>query len=141
MNTPSRIPLRHTAFKLAVCAATLTALLAIATTARAQTDNFDSGTLNPAAGWATFNNPIYPGAYSFPTDSFGGKAFRMQGGIPLNAADNGIGTSRVAAVCTNQVYSDFYVAADFVAWDTNPYHQTNYTFVGLAARVTPDLAG
>ncbi len=141
MNTPSRIPIRHTAFKPAVCAATLTALLALTTSARAQTDNFDSGALNPAAGWATFNNPIYPGAYSFPTDSFGGKAFRMQGGIPLNAADNGIGTSRVAAVCTNQVYSDFYVAADFVAWDTNPYHQTNYTFVGLAARVTPDLAG
>ena len=142
MTNPSRVPLRHTAFKTAVCAATLTALLAIATTVRAQTDNFDSGALNPAAGWATFNNPIYPANYSFPTDAFGGKAFRMQGGVPLNAGgDEGIGTSRVAALCTNQVYTDFYVAADFVGWDTNPYHQTNYTFVGLAARVTPDLAG
>ena len=52
MTTPSRITLRHTAFKAAACATMLAALLALATTARAQTDNFDKdrpGAVPP--GW------------------------------------------------------------------------------------------
>jgi hypothetical protein len=138
---PSRVP-GPTAFKAAACATTLAALLALATTVQAQTiDNFDSGGFDPAAGWATFNNTVYPTTYTFPTDAFGGHALRMQGGVPSNAGDNGFGTARAAAICTNQSYSDFYVAADLVNWDTNFWHQTNYTFVGLAARVTTNLVG
>ena len=145
MNTPSRIPPRHTAFKAAACAATLTALLAIATTVQAQTDNFDSGggSLDPAAGWATFSNPTYPTSYTFPTDSFGGHALRMQGFVPANAGpkNSGTTTARAAAVCTNNVYTDFYVAADLLNWQTNWFQNTNYTFLGLAARVNATLGG
>ena len=92
MSTPSRNPLRHTAFKAAACAATLAALLALATSARAQTDNFDSGTENPAAGWGHISDPNYPATYTFPTDALGGHAYRLQGAVPVTAT-NGSGTT------------------------------------------------
>ena len=50
-------------------------LLAVAVTAQAQTDNFNSGSLG--TGWATSVSSNYPGIISFPTDAFGGKAIRM----------------------------------------------------------------
>ena len=142
MTIPSRVPLRHTAFKAAACATTLAALLALTTSARAQTDNFNSGggSLDPAAGWALINSLNFPTTYSFPADTMGGYALRMQGLVPLAPGGvKGLGTARAAAVCTNQVYSDFYVAADLLNWETNFYKSTNYTFLGLAARITTNL--
>jgi hypothetical protein len=140
MTTPSRVPHRHTAFKAAACATTLAALLAFTSNVRGQTDNFNSGGLDPAAGWALLTSPNFPTTYSFPADAYGGSAFRMQGLVPLAPGGvNGLGTARAAAVCTNQVYSDFYVAADLVNWETNFYKSTNYTFLGLAARVSTNI--
>jgi hypothetical protein len=135
-------PSRNTIFTAATCLNTLAALLALATTARAQPiyDNFDTGGFNPAASWVLFNNPSYPATYTFPqVDAFGGYAFRMQGDVPLSpSSGDGIGTARAGAVCTNRVYTNFYVAADLSNWQTNAYKNTNFTMVALAGRMTPD---
>jgi hypothetical protein len=145
MTNRSNVPLKHTAFKTAMCATTLAALLALATAVQAQTDSFDSsgGSLDPAAGWGLLTSPNFPTTYTFPADAFGGHAFRMQGGVPVGrdplVKTDGQATARAAAVCTNTSYGDFYVAADLVSWDTNLYRSTNYSFVGLAARVNTDL--
>jgi hypothetical protein len=151
MITPSRVPLQHTAFKAAACAATLAALLALASTARAQIDNFDSGAENPTAGWGHITDPNYPANYTFPTDALGGRAYRLQGAVPPNATSltgdgvEGLCTARALALCTNQTYTDFYVASDLVNWNASADTSTNYQLMGLVARCaktsggTPDL--
>jgi hypothetical protein len=144
MTNRSNVPLRHTALKTVLCATALAAALALVTTLQAQTtDNFDSGggSLNPVAGWYTFSNPTYPATYTFPGDAFGGAALRLQGAPPSNAGphNSGTTTARAMAVCTNVVYSDFYVATDLVNWSTNYYEKTNYQLLGLVARVSTNL--
>ncbi len=146
MSSPSRNPLRHTAFKAAACAATLAALLALATSARAQTDNFDSGTENPAAGWGHISDPNYPATYTFPTDALGGHAYRLQGAVPVTATNGsgtlqGLYTARVLALCTNQSYTDFYVASDLVNWNASSNDDTNYQLMGLLARCAKASGG
>src|SRR4026209_442493 len=79
-----------------------------ATVLRAQTDNFDSGT---DAGWSKITNPNYPATYSFPSDMYGGKAYRLQGGAPPGPL-GGVNTARVIAYRTDRLYTNFYVAAD-----------------------------
>src|ERR1035438_6073107 len=141
-NTPSKVPRRHTVFKTAACVSTLAVLLALAASARAQIeyDNFDSGTLDPAH-WATITNPDFPITYTFPTDVFGGKAVRLQCGVPATAAPkNGYTTARVVAVNTDNSYTNFYVAADLVAINPSVDDSTNYGFTGLMARETGGVA-
>jgi hypothetical protein len=113
----------------------LAALLALATTVRAQTDNFDSGGLNPAAGWSQVTNPNFPYSSSFPTDVFGGHAFRLQAFVPL-IYSSGSGTTRAAAVVTNVTYTDFYVAVDLVNWNSSTDTSTNDQFISLLARAS-----
>lgn len=138
--TPSRIPLRHTALKTAACVSTLAVLLALATTVRAQVeyDNFDSGALDPAV-WTTISNPNYPNTISFVPDAFGGKAIRMQAPPPHNPywPPN---TARCLVVNTNNTYTNFYVAADLLHWDSQPYKSTNCSFNGVVARATETLS-
>ena len=144
MRTPSKVPRRHTALQAAGCASLLAGLLTLATQARAaapsEYENFDSGALNPAV-WSTISNPTYPNTITFVPDVFGGKAIRLQGTPPSNAtatAHNGYTTARCMAVNTNYIYTNCYVAADIVKWDTNPYHATNYSFNGIIARCIGD---
>jgi hypothetical protein len=146
MTIPSRVPLRHTAFKAAACATTLAALLALTTSARAQTDNFDSGAENPAAGWGHITDPNYPATYTFPTDVFGGHAYRLQGAVPATAANGsgtfqGLYTARAVALGTNQTYTDFYVASDLVNWNASSNDDTNYQLMGLVARCASTSGG
>jgi len=95
----------------------------------AQTDTFDSGS---DAAWSKITNPNYPATYSFPTDSFGGKAYRLQGAAPSGTL-GGTNTARVAAYRADRLYTNFYVAADIVGWDTG---YTNDQAFGLLARAT-----
>jgi hypothetical protein len=98
-------------------------------------DNFDSGALNPAAGWAQVTNPNFPYANSFLTDVFGGHAFRLQALVPLSYS-SGTGTARAVAVVTNQTYTNFYVAADLVNWNSSNDKSTNDQYIALLARAS-----
>lgn len=72
----------------------------------AQSDDFNSGT---DAGWLKITNANYPATYSFPPDDMGGFSYRLQG---TGASSS---QSRVYAYQPTS-YTDFYVAADIVAW-------------------------
>ena len=123
------------------CITALAALLAIATTARAQTDNFDSSS---DAAWQKSTTANYPATFSFCD----GRLWR-QGLSPARVHPHehlGLAgpqnTARAVAVRTDVTYDTFYVAADLVAWNTNTYDQTNEAVIGLIARAssvtTPD---
>ncbi|NOS70936.1 MAG: hypothetical protein HOP33_13520 [Verrucomicrobia bacterium] len=99
-------------------------LALITTDLQAQTDNFDTGT---DAGWSKITSPDYPATYSFPTDVFGGKAYRLQGGAAAAL------TARVLAYRADRLYTNFYVAADIVSWDAG---YTNGQVFGLVARAS-----
>jgi hypothetical protein len=95
---------------------------------QAQTDNFDTGT---AAGWLNITATNYPATYSFPTDLFGGHAYRLQGIRPAGTIGEP-NTARVIAYRTNQIYTDFFVAADILAWGAP--NSTNGNLFGVFAR-------
>jgi hypothetical protein len=97
---------------------------------QAQTDNFDTGT---DAGWSRVTGTNYPATYSFPVDSFGGHAYRLQGAATAGA-HFGTNTARAAAVRTDRLYTNFFVAADLVSWEAG-YNSGNV--LGLLARATP----
>jgi hypothetical protein len=110
-------------------------LLGLATTsAQAQPiyDNFDSAAENPAAGWSHISSTNYPATYTFPTDLLVGHACRLQAGVPTT---NGI-TARAVAVCTNQTYTDFYVATDLLNWNSSTDKSTNYQCIFLLGRAS-----
>ncbi|PYJ05162.1 MAG: hypothetical protein DME25_08905 [Verrucomicrobia bacterium] len=100
-------------------------LISLAVSLRAQTDNFDSGT---DAGWSKITSANFPATYSFPADSFGGHAYRLQ----ATNAIGGVNTPRVIAYRADRLYTNFFVAADIVAWDSLPY--TNDMVFGLIGR-------
>jgi hypothetical protein len=95
----------------------------------AQSDNFDTGT---DAGWSKITNPNYPATYSFPTDVFGGKAYRLQAAAPPGTL-GGANTARAVVYRSDRLYTNFYVAADIVGWDSN---FANGQVFGLLARAT-----
>jgi hypothetical protein len=134
ITIPHRPSLRHTAFKAAACATTLAALLALATTARAQSaDDFNSGS---DAAWSHITDSKYPYTITFVPDATGGYAYRMQATGPANPTDKRYDTARVAAVRTDTTYTDFYVAADLVDWNQSTYQETNDVYIGLIARAS-----
>jgi len=122
-------------------AAALLLVLAAMGPAHAQTDDFDSGS---DAAWQKSATAVYPGTFSFVSDVFGGKAYRLQGFTPTTSSTPGLQTTaRAVAVRADQSYSStFYVTADLVAWNTNVYDPTNEAVIGLIARTdnvtTPD---
>jgi hypothetical protein len=118
-------------FKSRMVAARMLCTLAcgLALISQAQTDDFNSGT---DAGWSKITNPNYPATYSFPADLTGGKAYRLQGAAPSGTLV-GTNTARVIAYRSDRLYTNFYVAADIVSWDTNV---NNGQVFGLLARGT-----
>ena len=116
--------------------ATLLASLALTCATHAQIiDNFDSGS---DAAWQESVTADYPATFDFVPDVFGGKAYRLQAGVPANYASGGyVNMARAVAVRPDQVYSNtFYVAADLVDWDRRPYDPTNEAVIGLIARAS-----
>lgn len=99
-----------------------------------QTDSFDDG---DAAGWTVITNSSFPATYSFPADAFGGKAYRLQGGTPPGTVGAG-NTARVAAYRADRSYTNFYVAADILTWDTT---FTNDQAFGVMARANDVESG
>jgi hypothetical protein len=113
------------------------ALLTVAATSQAQTDNFNSGTLGP--NWATSISANFPGTISFPSDPFGGKAIRLVATNctltpPPYPQDESAYTARVLAWRTDRLYTNFYVAVDILGWDTSIESDTNAPLIGLMAR-------
>src|SRR5438094_10166284 len=100
------------AARLGQRAAALLALPWLTVALQAQTDNFDSGT---DAGWSKITSASFPATYSFPADSFGGHAYRLQ----ATTASGGGNTPRVVAYRADRLYTNFFVAADIVAWDSS----------------------
>ena len=106
-------------------------LLSIAVTIclRAQTDDFDDGN---DLGWSKITATNFPATYSFPSDAFGGKAYRLQGGVPAGTIGEGLtNTARAVAYRADRLYTNFFVAADVVGWNTS---FTNDQIFGLMAR-------
>ena len=134
-NTPQRdTPRRNIAANAFGCITAFAALLAMASTAWAQTDDFDSGS---DAAWQRSTTADYPATFSFVTDVFGGKAYRLQAFTPTTSGTAGAqNTARAVAVRTDISYDTFYVAADLVSWNTNTYDQTNEAVIGLIARAS-----
>ena len=81
------------------------ASLALAASAQAQTENFDSGTLG--AQWT--KSQFFPQSYTF-VDSGSGKALRIKANPFPGAAP------AAAAISQAATYSNFYVALDVVSW-------------------------
>src|SRR5262245_44049932 len=100
----------------------------------AQTDNFDSGS---DAAWGKITSPNFPAIYSFPTDVFGGKAYRLQGVAPSGPI-GGTNTARVVVYRPERTYTNFYLSVDIVNWD--PSTANNQVF-GLIARATNISSG
>lgn len=111
------------------CAA-LVGVFALAATAAAQSYyDFDAGN---DAGWQ--KSTAHPSTVTFPTDAFGGKAYRLQGTPMTSGSDP---TARVFSFFTNRVYTNFYAAVDVVAWNTN---QDSDMVIGLIARAAANDA-
>jgi len=101
---------------------------------KAQTDNFDSGS---DAAWGKITSPNFPAIYSFPTDVFGGKAYRLQGVAPSGTI-GGTNTARVVVYRPERTYTNFYLSVDIVGWDPNP---ANNQVFGLISRATNISSG
>lgn len=118
--------------RLTRCSAVAVMLLVLGWSydAAAQSDNFDDG---DDAGWSKVTSPNYLATYSFPTDEFGGHAYRLQGATPAPVAGGQSDpmTARVIAYRSDRLYTNFFVAADIVAWDSST---TNDQVFGLIAR-------
>jgi hypothetical protein len=89
-------------------------------TGKAQSDNFDSGTLDPAWKRSHFNPALVN--LSFP-DADAGKAMRIQASPVPDAAP------AAALFYQEEVYTDFYMALDVVDW---PGTDKNQAIVLLA---------
>ncbi len=92
----------------------------------AQSDSFDSAS---DAGWSKITSPNYPATYSFPADGLGGFAYRLQADSAVGSGP--AGRPRVVAYRADRLYTNFFVAADIVAWDNS---STNDMVFGLIAR-------
>ena len=119
----------------------LAALLAFAaTTAPAQTDNFNYTAPPLATGWVTSISSNYPGLLSSPPDQSGGQALRMvttnQIPLPPGLSGGDDSTPRIFAWRTNQTYTNFYVSVDLLNWNTSIDKSTNDAYIGLIARAT-----
>ncbi|MEQ1935698.1 MAG: hypothetical protein ABL962_17720, partial [Fimbriimonadaceae bacterium] len=115
------------------CLVWLTALataFSLSANLQAQTDNFDTGT---DSGWSKITSPDFQATYSFPADGFGGHAYRLQG-LPPPGFIADANTARAVAYRTDRLYTNFFVAADIVAWDSA---HTNGLVFGLLARANP----
>ena len=80
-----------------------------------QTDDFNDSN---DTGWVRFGLDaagLPPATYSFPDDSFGGKAYRIL--VPAPPIPNA-GPARAFSYRTN-LYDIFYAAVDVVAWDNS----------------------
>lgn len=97
------------------------ALIALALSARAQSDNFDAGTLDPAWKRSHFNAGLVN--LSFPDSASGGKGMRIQASPVPNAAP------AAAMFYRDNVYTDFYLAVDIANW---PGTDKNQAIVLLA---------
>ncbi|MSR65943.1 MAG: hypothetical protein EXS24_01035 [Pedosphaera sp.] len=105
-------------------------LCGLAFNLQAQTDNFDADTVT-ATGWVTNATTTYPAAYSFPADLFGGHAFRLRALRPAGTI-GGVNTARVFAWRPDRLYTNFFVAADILAWGAP--NSTNGTIFGIFGR-------
>src|SRR5207247_6625774 len=77
----------------------------------------------------------YPGTYTFPTDVFGGRAYRLQGTPKTGDPDP---NSRALSLITNRIYTNFYASVDVLAWNTN---QDCDEVVGIISRADDVTAG
>ena len=87
--------------------ASITAVLALPLVGQAQTDNFDSGVLDPAWLKSEFSPALT--SYTF-VNSGSGKAIRLQANPAPPSAP------AVASLYRTNVYTDFYMAVDIVEW-------------------------
>lgn len=99
---------------------------------RGQSDDFDGGT---DQGWTRANSLAIIGvtpSFTFPSDGFGGKAYRIQAPAPP-VAD--AGPARAGSYRTN-IYTDFFAAVDVLAWDNDLNQSFGFLFraenIGLA---------
>lgn len=114
----------------AIWCVALTGALAWGPTLQAQTYfDFDGGA---DTGWQ--KSTAHPSTITFPTDAFGGKAYRLQGTPMISGSDT---NARVFSFFTNRVYTNFYAAVDVVAWNTN---QDCEMVIGLIARAAANDA-
>ena len=100
-----------------VCSGISGAVMFLACSLLAQSDNFDDGT---DSAWVRVNvlaDYGGPNTYSFPAGPFG-KGYRIQctTSAALAGACGSCGAARAVSYRTN-VYSDFYVAVDLISWD------------------------
>lgn len=108
---PEPAPHARLSRRLAIGAA-LAGLLTLSTALQAQQYyDFDSGT---DTGWRT--STLHPNTITYPADTMGGYAFRLQGTPMTSGSDT---NARVFAYFTNRMYTNFYAAVDVVAWNTN----------------------
>jgi hypothetical protein len=110
-------------------------LLALAATAQAQSDNFNSGALGP--NWATSVSANFPGDITFPADPFGGKALRLVASTSLLSGSGDTKDSpKIVAWRTDRLYTNFYVAVDVLSWNPSINRDTNGPLIALVARLT-----
>jgi hypothetical protein len=123
MSNPNSNPTRHLctyALSLALCAGSVGAL--------AQSDNFNDGNDN---GW-THYDPLYiPPLNLGPQTSFicADGTYRIKGSATPDIMQ--LGPGRGGSFITTATYTNFYVSADVVSWDTN-VHQ----IFGVCARIS-----
>jgi hypothetical protein len=107
-KTPPNVIMKNQTFVRLLPSLALTLCVAAPLVGRAQSDNFDSGTLDAAWKRSHFNPALVN--LSFP-DSGTGKALRIQASpVPGGAAP------AAAMLYRDEVYTDFYMALDVVDW-------------------------
>ena len=113
------------------------AIMFIASSLLAQSDNFDDGNDNSWVRVDVLAAYGGPNTYSFPSGPFG-KGYRIQctTSAALAGACGSCGTGRSVAYRTNY-YTDFYIAVDLVNWD-NTLDQA-MVLVGRATGLTNQL--
>ncbi len=127
------------AISTSTSAMVLTLLLGsqLAASAQIVSDNFDDGDdVSPAPPWFHYD-PIKVGSggavslatWTFPTDSSGGKALRIQC-APNNGPAASLSNTRASSILTNINYTNFYVSVDITNWDN-----ANVQFMGIMARL------
>ena len=126
MKTPPCRPSAETVIRHTFVWLVALGSLALSIGLRAQSDNFDAGTLSTK--WTYYDTgtigsaagvPGLGATYSFPSDGNGGHAFRIQ--CPPHApydAEYGLGPARSLVFRTDVVYSNrFSLAVDVIAWN------------------------
>ncbi len=113
------------------------------TTVQAQSDNFDDVDPVTNAAWAKITATNYTTIYSRPADEFGGHAIRLQGATPqppaFGGGQNDPTTARVILCRTDRIYTNFFVAADLVAWDASTTNDQVFGLVAHAANLDSGL--